>query len=101
MFLIKNDFVKKMFENVVALTFHSSPFLFFNSVILAFLFGFLLFHSIFKIIFLFFCTFHKQSCIMDERKKQILVMMAMYWCLCILTQQMLSPHLLKFLISPL
>jgi hypothetical protein len=33
---------------------------------------------------------------MDEREKEILVEMAMYWCLCILTQQMLSPHFLNF-----
>jgi hypothetical protein len=71
MFLIKKKIDKKKFENVVALTFHSLPLFFKNSLSLAFLFGFLLFHFIFKIIFLFFCTFHKQSRIMDERKKQI------------------------------
>jgi hypothetical protein len=67
-------------DDVPSLTFHSSFYLF-QILFLAFLFSFLLFHSIFDIFFLFFCTFRKQSCIMDERKKQILVEMAMYWCL--------------------
>jgi hypothetical protein len=48
----------------------------FFSLILGFFFNFLLFH--FLLFFLLFCTFHKQSHIMDERKKQILVVMLMY-----------------------
>jgi uncharacterized membrane protein len=59
----KKKIVKKKFENVAALNFYS--FLIFP-LIIGFLFGFLLFHSIF---ILFFCIFYKKLHIMDERKK--------------------------------
>jgi hypothetical protein len=79
----KNLFGLNFFWKCSCPNFLFISYLFFFSLILGFLVGFLF-------VFLLFCTFHTPLHIMDERKKQILVVIAMYWHLYMLIQQVLS-----------
>lgn len=69
----KKIFGLKIFWKCGCPNFLFISYLFFFSLILGFLVGFFFF------VFLLFCTFHTPLHIMDERKKQILVVIAMYW----------------------
>jgi hypothetical protein len=80
----KKVFGLKIFWKCGCPNFLFISYLFFFSLILGFLVGFYFF------VFLLFCTFHTPLHIMDERKKQILVVIAMYWRLYVLIQQVLS-----------
>ncbi len=73
-FLIKFYFVKKI-RNVVALIFLSFFLFYFILFFLLFVLGFFFdfFFFFFFFWFFLFCTFHKHSRIMDEKKKRILV----------------------------